>query len=118
METSIETRTCWLCTGTVGFVVMSLPVEAFSGVDDDGDGLMSMAELSAHVKDIEAPVQKDMQLIGHDGLRSPEAVLLNFSADDNTPTAPVKHLVVLGRFSIADTAGAPMASGLKLRLRL
>jgi hypothetical protein len=105
--------------GTGGFVVMSLPVEAFHGVDDDGDGLMSMAEMSAHIKDLEAQVQKGLQLMHNGQARPLEAVLLSLSPDDNAPTAPARHLVVLGRFSIADAAGAPMPTqGLKLRLSL
>jgi HupE / UreJ protein len=105
--------------GTGGFVVMALPVDAFRGVDDDGDGLMSMAEMRAHSQDIEAQVQKGLQLMGDTGPRPLEAVMLNLSPDDAAPSAPARHLVVLGRFSIADPAGQPIApSGLKLRLSL
>ena len=84
--------------GTGGFVVMSLPVDAFTGVDDDGDGRMSMAEMSAHSSDIEAQVVRGLQLIGDCGPHPLEALMLNLSPDDNTPTAPAAHLVVLGRF--------------------
>jgi len=34
------------------FVVVSVPVAAFSGVDDDGDGLVSAAELRSHYRHI------------------------------------------------------------------
>jgi hypothetical protein len=108
--------------GTGAFVVMALPVEAFRGVDDDGDGLMSMAEMAAHLQDIEAQVQKGLQLISDGRPRPLQAVMLHLSADDNAPHAsnpPAKHVVVLGRFSIADAAGQAMVpSGLKLRLSL
>jgi hypothetical protein len=105
--------------GTGGFVVMALPVDAFRGVDDDGDGLMSLAELSAHAQNIEAQVQSGLQLMGDTGPRPLEALMLNLSPDDNAPTAPARYLVVLGRYSIADATGQPLApAGLKLRLSL
>jgi hypothetical protein len=60
-----------------------------------------------------------LQLIGDTGPRPLEAVMLSLSPDDNTPAAPARHLVALGRFSIADTTGQPLApAGLKLRLSL
>lgn len=105
--------------GSGGFVVMALPVDAFTGVDDDGDGLMSMAEMRHHSSDIEAQVLRGLQLIGNAGPRPLEGLMLNLSPDDSTPAAPAAHLVVLGRFSLAAADGQTMsASGLRLRLSL
>jgi hypothetical protein len=98
------------------YMVMALPVDAFTGVDDNGDGLMSMDEMRAHSRDIAIQVEEGLQLIGDAGPRPLEGLLLNLSPDDNTPTAPAKHLVVMGRFALADVASS--ASGLKLRLGL
>ncbi len=105
--------------GTGGFVVMALPVDAFTGVDDDGDGLMSMAEMRDHAAAIEAQVQRGLRLSDDAGPRALEAVMLNLSPDDDTPAAPAAHLVVLGRFSLAGADGQAVPSaGLKLHLSL
>ena len=44
------------------FLVLSVPVSAFSGVDDDGDGALSAVELSRHSKVVEEQL--------HDGVSS------------------------------------------------
>lgn len=107
--------------GSGGFVVMAVPVDAFMGVDDDGDGLMSMAEMRAHLSDIEAQVQRGLQLMSDAGPRPLEGLMLNLSPEDNSPMAPARHLVVLGRFALDDRAGhggGDAASGLRLRFTL
>jgi hypothetical protein len=123
--------------GTGGFVAVALPVDAFTGVDDDGDGKMSLTEMSAHRKDLEAQVMLGLQLIGPAGPRPLQAVMLHLSHDEHTPpapaapsanseqpvptaqTAPARHVVVLGRFAMADAAGQAMdPKGLRLRLSL
>jgi HupE / UreJ protein len=98
------------------YMVMALPVDAFTGVDDNGDGLMSTDEMRAHSRDIAIQVEAGLQLLGDAGPRPLEGLLLNLSPDDNTPMAPAKHLAVMGRFALADVASS--ASGLKLRLGL
>jgi hypothetical protein len=98
------------------YMVMALPVDAFTGVDDNGDGLMSMDEMRAHTRDIAIQVEAGVQLIGDAGPRPLEGLLLNLSPDDTTPSVPARHLVVMGRFALADAASP--ASGLKLRLGL
>jgi hypothetical protein len=105
--------------GSGGFVVMALPVDAFTGVDDDGDGLMSMAEMKAHGGDIEAQIQRGLQLKDAAGPRPLQALMLNLSPDDRTPTAPAAHLVALGRFALAEEDGlVKPASGLTLHFSL
>ncbi len=105
--------------GTGGFVVMALPVDAFAGVDDDGDGLMSMAEMRDHASAIEAQVQRGLRLSNAAGPRPLEAVMLNLSPDDDKPMAPAAHLVVLGRFSLAAADSQTVSpSSLKLQLSL
>ena len=105
--------------GTGGFVVMSIPVDAFTGVDDDGDGLISLAEMKAHGDHIEAQVQQGLQLRDRSGPRPLQALMLNLSPDDNTPLAPATHLVVLGRFALSEEQGrTASASGLSLHFSL
>jgi hypothetical protein len=77
--------------------------------------------MRAHSSDIEAQVLRGLQLIGDAGPRPLEGLMLNLSPDDSMPTAPARHLVVMGRFALADSAGqgaSDAASSLKLRLTL
>jgi HupE / UreJ protein len=104
--------------GSGAFVVMSVPVQALQGFDDDGDGRMSLAEMRAHARAVQAQIQQGMQLIGSNGPLALEGLMLNLSPDDSAaPSTPAAHLVVLGRFALADVS--PQAvSGLKLRFAL
>ena len=104
--------------GNGGFMVMSVPVQALQGVDDDGDGRMSLAEMRSHASAIEAQLRQGLQLVGDTGPLPLDGLILNLSPDDiGASTAPAAHLVVLGRFAIAD--GSPDAvSRLKLRYTL
>lgn len=93
--------------GNGGFVVMSVPVDGLQGVDDDGDGRMALAEMRTHAASIEAQVRQGLQLVGDAGQLPLEGLMLNLSRDDSASTAPAAHLVVMGRFAIAD--GSPQA---------
>ncbi len=103
--------------GNGGFVVMSVPVQALQGVDDAGDGRMSLAEMRAHAAGIEVQVRRGLQLIGDAGPLPLEGLMLNFSPDDSASTAPAAHLVVMGRFAIADASPQAVAR-LQLRFTL
>jgi hypothetical protein len=80
------------------FIVVSVPVAAFPGIDDDGDGLVSAAELRSHYKDISADVQRRLQLRSGAGSLPLEGLLIN-SAKDHTEE-PSAQLVVMGRFAL------------------
>ena len=90
------------------FIVVSVPVSAFSGIDDDGDGLVSAAELRLHYKDISTDVQRRLQLRTGGGSLPLEGLLIN-SANDHTEK-PSAQLVVMGRFALDSEQG-------ELRLR-
>jgi len=102
------------------YLVLSLPVSAFSGIDDDHDGLLSPGELRAHVSEIETQVQHGVALSDPAGTLPLQGVLLNTMPPDGTPPGtPASHLAVLGRFALAaDGAGGWQTSDLQLRLRL
>ena len=84
----------------VAFLVLSVPVSALKGVDDDGDGALSRAELSVHVDTIRAQVQAGVQLHDAAGALPLQLVMLDVAPPDNTPKAAAKHLVVMGRFQL------------------
>ncbi len=92
--------------GDGAFMVLSLPVSALSGVDDDGDGKLSLAEFSAHRAAIAAVVVRELRLSDGQGARTLEAMMLSPSPPDDAPTAPAAQLVVLGRFALGDAGGA------------
>lgn len=91
--------------GTLNFVdgaaymVLSLPVSAFQGIDDDGDGRLSLAEGNAHLRDIEAQVGARVRLVSEQGAAPLQGVMFNLSPPDDAPTAPASQLVVMGRFA-------------------
>ena len=58
--------------------------------------------MRAHAGDIEAQVRRGLQLVGDQGPLPLEGLMLNLSPDDSASTAPAAHLVVMGRFAIAD----------------
>ena len=99
--------------GNGAYMVLSLPVSALSGIDDDHDGLLSVDELRAHGASIESQIQQGVSLNSDQGRSALEGVMLNTAPSDGTPSAPSTHLVVLGRFAIP-----AKATELKLALRL
>jgi HupE / UreJ protein len=87
--------------GNGAFMVISIPASAFTGVDDDGDGKMSMAELQTHRPAIVWAAQSKIRLLDENGARPLEGVMLMHSPADETPNAPAPQIIVLGRFALA-----------------
>jgi hypothetical protein len=91
--------------GNGAFMVLSVPVSALKGTDDDGDGKLSMTELRTHRDQVISTLQSHIQLMDANGPRPLEGVMLTLSPPDDTPNAPASQLVVMGRFALADQAG-------------
>lgn len=87
-------------------MVLSLPMTAFVGVDDDGDGKLSGGELRIHQADLLAQVQRGLALRDENGARPLHGVLLNLAAPDKSPSAPADQLVVIGQFTLEAQAKA------------
>jgi len=85
-----------------GFFVLSLPVSAIPGFDDDGDALLSAKEIRRHRGAIEAAVS-DGFVLDSDGKgpRGIEGLLLNLAHDHGHAQRPASHIVAMGRFSVA-----------------
>ena len=98
-------------SGDGAYLLLSLPVSALSGVDDDGDGLLSITELRAHAGTIESQVQAGVQLLegGPAGrVLTLQGLLLNLAPPDEAPDAPARQVVVMGRYALTPpTSGAP-----------
>jgi hypothetical protein len=99
--------------GGGAYMVMSLPVSAFKGVDEDGDGRLSLAEGQAHIKDIEAQVRSGVRLIDRADALPLEGVMVTLSPPDNAPTSPAAHVVVVGRYALGASS-----DGLRMRMSL
>jgi hypothetical protein len=99
--------------GQGAYLVASIPVSAFGGVDDNGDGLLSLEEMRQHGADIERQVLSGIRLSDRHGARPLEGLMLNLAQSDEAPTAPVSHLIVLGRYALTDP-GLPLQLSLSL----
>ena len=82
------------------FLVLSVPVSALQGVDEDQDGNMSKAELARHDGAIRQQIQAGIQMMGPDRAFPLQLVMVDIAPADNTPESPASHLVVLGRFDL------------------
>ena len=69
------------------FLVLSVPVSALKGVDDDGDGALSKAELTTHADAIRAQVKAGVERLGPDGALPLQLMMLDIAPVENAPTA-------------------------------
>lgn len=87
-------------SGDGAYMVLSLPVSAFKGADDDGDQLLSLAELRAHAGSIEQQVQVGVQLMENGRPLELQGLMLNPSPPDDAPSAPASQIVVMGLYAL------------------
>lgn len=96
------------------FLVLSVAVSAFDGVDDNGDGVLSAKELSRHTSEVEQQIHDSVQLLDESGEPLPlQGLLLSLVSPDHAPTAPARQLIALGRFPVDDAIASP---GLRIAL--
>lgn len=85
--------------GDAVFVVLALPVAALRGVDDDGDGRLSPAELARHREALQLQLVQRFRL--YDGTQAAAATVLGLSITDDdhlaSSAAPGRQLVLLMR---------------------
>jgi len=84
------------------FMVLSLPVSAFEGIDDDNDGKLSNSEFSRHRKAISKLVHKKVVLKDKNGKIALEDMMLSPVTSHHSPKSPASQLIVMGRYSLAD----------------
>lgn len=88
------------------FIVVSLPVTALQGADDDGDGKMSFAEMARHTPELQRQIKAGLRLSDRVGEKALEGLLLNLSPPDSAPASPATHVVAMGRFALGAPAEA------------
>jgi len=100
--------------GEAAFMVLSVPVSAFHGVDDDGDGALSAAELNAHGWSVQEQVRAGVELSGARGTVPLHILMLEIAPSvADRLTAPAKQITVMGRFeSPPASRDSPTQTGL------
>ncbi len=81
-------------------LMLSVPVTVFHGVDDNGDGKLSQAELRAHWSELEAQAAARIQLSDERGPRPVAEFSLSPIAPDDAPNAPVSQIVVQAQWTL------------------
>lgn len=99
-------------SGSGAFLVVSLPVSAFSGVDDDWDGLWSPAELQRHWVSVERQVLDGVRLHCGQADCPLQGLMLQLSPEHGAQAS--SQLVVLGRFDLS-SASTPQALDVRLK---
>jgi hypothetical protein len=90
--------------GDGAFMVLTLPVSAFKGIDADKDGGVSLAEFNSHRAAILESVRREVTLSDRRGDTALQGILLSPVASHDTQ-AFVSELTIIGRFALNDTDG-------------
>jgi len=91
--------------GGSAYLVLSLPVSAFAGVDDDGDGLLSVQEFATHRSDMLSAVRRHVQLRDARGALPVDGLMASPATPHDAPSAPFSQVIVLGRFDVSGSTG-------------
>jgi len=89
-------------SGNGAYLVVSVATSSLTGVDDNGDGLLSNAELNIHKASIIEQLKAGLQLSDSEGLRPLEGIMLSLSPADGQEGNPADQLIVMGRYALSD----------------
>lgn len=82
------------------FLLLSLPVSAFKGIDDDQDGHISLLEFNAHRKTVRTLVEKQVFLTHEQEKLFIEGLLLGPSISHTTKNNHIDQVSVMGRYTL------------------
>jgi hypothetical protein len=88
------------------FMVLSLPMSAFDGVDDDGNGEVSMQEFNNHRGDIIKSVTQSITLGDKQGNVPLQGIMLSPVVPHGVARDTLSQLTVMGRFTLNGSAEA------------
>ena len=88
------------------YMVLSLPVSAFAGSNDDGDDKLSSEEFNKHRPNIVEAIKQHVRLLDANGPRPLEGMMLSPVAAHDAPKAPTEQMVVMGRFVLDQPVSA------------
>lgn len=78
-----------------GYLVVSVPVSALSGVDDNRDGMLDSGELGRHSGDIGRQFQARFHVASPDGAAPIELAMIAHPGSDSGLSDPTRYVVVL-----------------------
>jgi len=90
--------------GDGAYTVMSLPVSAFSGIDDDGDGGMSHLEFIKYRSEISNQIINKIRLYSKEVPLELQGIMLTPVVEHGRASASAKQIVLTGRFKIPESA--------------
>ena len=99
--------------GTLNFVndgvymVLSLPISAFDGLDDNGDGEVSMLEFNKRRGVIVESVEREITLSNETGKQSLQGVMLSPVLAHDSHGHHLSQLIVMGKFVAMNLSQAP-----------
>lgn len=82
------------------FIVLSIPMSAFKGVDENKDGKVSIVEFNAHKKLITKRVKKNVYLADHQYKFTIDGLLLNPEASHTHKSNNIDQITITGRYSL------------------
>jgi hypothetical protein len=82
------------------FMVLSLPVSAFEGVDDDKDGKLSAIEFTTHRPALIKMIHSKVILKDKSGKLPLQGIILAPVTSHHSPKVPSSQLIVMGRFTL------------------
>lgn len=84
--------------GRGAYLLVSLPVSAFDGHDDDGDQRLSSLEMQRHAATLQQQLSAGLQLRIGEQPAPFELLLMNTAPPDDAPLAAATHMVAMGRY--------------------
>ncbi|MFT5485061.1 MAG: hypothetical protein ACI9GW_003731 [Halieaceae bacterium] len=82
------------------FMVLSLPISAFEGIDDDSDGRVSMIEFNLHRASIVETIKKEVRLSDEFGECSLRDIMLSPVLPHDASSESLYQLAVMGKFTL------------------
>ncbi len=101
------------------YMVLSVPVSAFIGVDDNQDGLLSLHELEVHQSELQQQIMAGVSLRHQTQALPLQGIMLSLSpehtsSNTNIDNSNAEQLIVLGRFALAEAKGQALNLSLTL----
>ena len=84
------------------FLMLSMPISAFSGIDDNKDGNISMVEFNLHRKKISRDVKESVYLTAVKDKLLIDGLLLNPSISHIKGKDNIDQITVMGRYLLPD----------------
>jgi hypothetical protein len=87
------------------YMVISLPVSAFDGLDRNRDGAVSMVEFNRERSNIIRSLRRQVALSDAQGPYPLQDIVLSPVSEGGSPTHAIAQLTVMGRFAVREPSG-------------